>query len=45
MKIFDFNLNQLDAVGYSFNKLEISIKLIMDLDAKSLEMTETDFEM
>lgn len=37
---------QLDAIGYCFNKLEISIELIKEFNATHLSQSpDTDFEM
>ena len=35
----------IDAVGYSLNKLEISLELIMEFSGKNMNMSEADFEM
>lgn len=35
----------MDASAYSFNKLEISIQILLDFKASNLQMTETDFEL
>lgn len=35
----------MDASAYSFNKLEISIQILMDYNASNLQMSETDFEL
>lgn len=45
IKIFDVNLNQMDATAYSFNKLEISLELLLNFTAQSAQMSDTEFEM
>jgi len=45
MKIFDYNKNYMDASAYSFNKLEISIQILMDFNGSNVQMSETDFEL
>eukprot|EP00347_Sterkiella_histriomuscorum_P018883 403343810 len=45
IKIFDYNKQYMDASAYSFNKLEISIRILMDFNASNLQMSETDFEL
>ena len=45
MKIFDYGSSQVGVFGYIFNKLEISIQVLMDFGGKNLQMSETDFEL
>ena len=35
----------MDATAYSFNKLEISIQILLDFTASNAGMSDTDFEL
>ena len=45
IKVFEYQKVNVDAAAYSFNKLEISIEILMKFSAASANMTETDFEL